>query len=80
VLHRTQILLEPWQYDALRSAAEREGRSISNIVRGILTEALRTPDRPSGSWIREVAGIASDGNTSGQDHDDYLYGAQPETP
>jgi hypothetical protein len=79
MLHRTQILLEPWQYDALRSTSEREGRSISDIVRGILTEALRSPDRPSGSWVREVAGIEYDANTSGQDHDTYLYGTPTET-
>lgn len=78
MLHRTQILLESWQYDALRSTSEREGRSVSDIVRSILTEALRAPDSPPGGWIREVAGIAYDANTSGQDHDTYLYGMPSE--
>ena len=67
-----QILLEPWQYDALRSVAEREGRSISEVVRAILTQALRPGETASTSWIREVAGIAYDPGTSGQDHDAYL--------
>ena len=78
MLHRMQILLEPWQYDALRSAAEREGRSISEVVRSILSQALRPGEAASTSWIREVAGIAYDPGTSGQGHDGYLYGAPPE--
>jgi hypothetical protein len=75
MLHRTQILLEPWQHDALRALAERDGRSMSELVRSILTEALRPGAPGAGGWIREVAGIAYDAQTRGEDHDAYLYGA-----
>jgi hypothetical protein len=76
MLRRTQIMLEPWQVDALRSTAEREGRSVSEVVRRILTAGLRPEARSSGNWIREVAGIAYDPSTRAEDHDAYLYGAQ----
>jgi hypothetical protein len=76
--HRMQIILEPWQVDALRSAAERQGRSMSEVVRAILTEALRPRAASSPNWIREVAGIAYEPATAGQDHDRYLYGAPAE--
>ncbi len=33
-MHRTELLLEDWQYEALRGRAEREGRSLSALVRG----------------------------------------------
>ncbi len=79
MLHRTQLLLETWQYDTLRSAAERESSSISSIVRAILTDALRPGEPAAANWIREVSGIADDPSTSGEDHDAYLYGAPPKT-
>ncbi len=39
-LHRTQILLEPEQHRALSEIAEREGRSISDVVREIIRQQL----------------------------------------
>jgi len=49
-LHRTEILLEPEQHQKLADLAEREGRSLSAVVRGILKEELKRhePDRRSG--------------------------------
>jgi predicted DNA-binding ribbon-helix-helix protein len=32
-MHRTQLLLEDWQYRALKSLAERQGISISELFR-----------------------------------------------
>lgn len=73
-MHRTQLLLEQWQYDALRAAAQREGRSISSIVRRILSEALNADPGRSAHWIRELAGVGEDPSSSGEDHDRFLYG------
>jgi len=39
-LHRAQILLESEQHQALAEIAEREGRSISDLVREILRQHL----------------------------------------
>lgn len=43
-LHRAQLLLEPEQHAALARIAEREGRSISNLVREIVGQHLAQRD------------------------------------
>lgn len=40
VLHRAQLLLESEQHEALAEIAEREGRSISDLVREIVRQHL----------------------------------------
>lgn len=72
-MHRTQIILEDWQYQALRARAEQEGRSISDLVREILRTALSaTPER--GSHLQEIEGVGEDAAAYGRDHDRFLYG------
>ena len=44
-LYRTQLLLEAEQHPALAEIAQREGRSISELVREILREHLIERDR-----------------------------------
>ena len=39
-MHRTQILLEPSQHQALGQIARREGRSVSDVVRKLVQRAL----------------------------------------
>ena len=70
--HRTQLLLEPWQYSALKALAEREGVSISDLVRRILSRRLRP--RSTRRGFRAMAGIGRDRKASGRDHDRWLYG------
>lgn len=71
--HRTQILLEGWQHAALKSLAQREGVSVSDLVRQILTQRLRP--RPSrGKGLKAIAGIGRDRKAAGRDHDRWLYG------
>ena len=72
-LHRTQILLEPWQYAMLKSLAARQGMSISNMVRQILTHQL-TPRSTRRPGLRAIAGIGRDRKATGRDHDRWLYG------
>lgn len=43
--YRAQILLEPEQHEALAQAARRENRSISDLVREIVSEWLAQHDR-----------------------------------
>ena len=79
---RTQLILEPWQLEALRSTAEREGASISSVVRRILTEALggrlgigkRSPAAAALPSISDLDGILRDRGFSARDHDLALYG------
>lgn len=73
-MHRTQLLIEDWQYEALRTRAEREGRSLSAVVREILRTALTTDSRTRLAGIATLEGIGEDPGIYGEDHDRYLYG------
>ncbi|WP_158675230.1 FitA-like ribbon-helix-helix domain-containing protein [Thiohalobacter thiocyanaticus] len=72
-MHRTQIILEDWQYQVLRARAEREGRSMSAVVRDILQTAL-SPPAGQKSRLGEIGGMGEDTASYGRDHDQYLYG------
>ena len=78
-MHRTQLLIENWQYEALKTRARREGKTLSQWVRELLHAALSPaslsvrPKRSRGLWA--ICGLASDpGGPSGSDHDRVLYG------
>jgi hypothetical protein len=71
--HRTQLLLEPWQHSALKALAEREGVSISDMVRRILSRRLR-PSSSRRRGLQAMAGIGRDRKASGRNHDRWLYG------
>ncbi|PYO58688.1 MAG: hypothetical protein DMD83_02735 [Candidatus Rokuibacteriota bacterium] len=72
--HRTQVLLERWQHAALKSLAAREGMSVSELVRRILSRRLR-PRPSSRKGLAAIAGIGRDRTATGRDHDRWLYGA-----
>lgn len=76
-MHRTQIILEDWQYQTLRARAEREGRSISDLVRELLREALARPSQSRrGRRLKEIEGVGEDSAAYGRDHDRFLYGVK----
>lgn len=72
-MHRTQLMLEDWQYQVLRAQSEREGRSMSALVRDILRAALEAPKKERSALTR-AQGVGEDAATYGRDHDRYLYG------
>jgi plasmid stability protein len=72
-MHRTQIILEDWQYQALRARAEQENRSISDLVRDILRDTLAQPPRQKGR-LEEIEGVGEDAASYGRNHDRFLYG------
>jgi plasmid stability protein len=72
-MHRTQVLLEEWQYEALKARAQREGRSISGLLRDILQSQLGAP-RPRKRRLAEIEGLAEDQTATGREHDRFLYG------
>jgi len=45
IMQRTQILLEPEQHKALREIANKEGRSLSDLIRQMLDEQLKERNR-----------------------------------
>ncbi len=76
-MHRTQIILEDWQYQALRARAEQESRSISGLVREILQSALAQPPQRAGR-LKEMEGVGEDSSARGRAHDHFLYGVKNE--
>lgn len=73
-MHRTQILLEDWQYQALRARAQSEDRSLSELVREIIGRALEAPQQQK-SRLQRIEGIGEDASAYGKDHDRFLYGS-----
>ena len=72
-MHRTQILLDDWQYETMKTLAEREGCSLSSLIRDAVTGFLSRRDKPT-TRLAEITGIGDDPEAGGRDHDDVLYG------
>lgn len=75
-MYRSQIVLEDWQHEALKSLAERKGKSISEVVREILSEQLEEFRRSSKTGLMRIEGLGHAPDVAGRDHDTYLYGAK----
>jgi hypothetical protein len=73
IMHRTQLLLEPWQYETLKSMAERQRRSISDLVRQVLSDYLKAGQSRGRSKLEDIEGFFDDPKASGREHDEYLY-------
>jgi hypothetical protein len=71
IMHRTQILLDEWQYDALKARADREGRSISSLLRDMVSLHL---GRREGEKLELMEGVAEGPPDLAAEHDRYLYG------
>jgi hypothetical protein len=74
IMHRTQISLEEWQHQKLKAVAEREGRSISSLVRDAVAVFLDSRRPAPATRLAEIAGIGNDREARGRDHDRVLYG------
>lgn len=70
-LHRTQVLLEDWQFLRLQKRAAQAGTSVAALLRGMVDEALGGP--PSKAGLEKIFGLGS-WEGSGADHDKELYG------
>ncbi len=75
-MHRTQILLEQWQYEALRARAEREGRSLSALIREFVGKALSPTDTKPARSLDRLEGVGEDTAVYGKNHDRLLYGGE----
>jgi plasmid stability protein len=75
IMHRTQLNLDDWQYDALAARSEREGRSLSDLVREAVAEYLVGEEAEPRHRLAALRGLGEDPKGSGRDHDRLLYGA-----
>jgi plasmid stability protein len=78
-MHKTQVVLEDWQYEALRMLAAQEQRSISALVREMLTQHLTEHHATAWQRLAAMEGIGADTHATGQEHDTFLYGTQSDS-
>jgi hypothetical protein len=71
-MYRAQVLIEEWQYERLRALSELQGRSISGLLREILTRELDGKKKAGG--LAAIEGIVSSPGLLGAQHDEVLYG------
>lgn len=72
-MQRIQILLDDWQYEALKARAQREGRSMSELLRQILDVHLGKSTART-ARLADIRAVGEDGTARGRDHDHFLYG------
>ena len=72
-MHKAHVFLEDWQYKALQALAIQEHRSISALVREMLTSHLAVRPETARQRLATMEGIGADTSTTGQDHDTVLY-------
>ena len=75
-MHKAHVFLEDWQYEALQSLAAQEHRSISALVREMLTYHLAVHPETARQRLAAMEGIGADAHATGQDHDTVLYTTQ----
>lgn len=77
-MKQTNISLEESQYQRVKDLAEREGKSISQIIRELIDESfhLEGEDRKKDP-IFDVIGMGhGEGKPAAKDHDEVLYGGE----
>jgi hypothetical protein len=74
--HRTQISLDDWQYQMLLEISRKTKKSLSAIIREVLSEKLMIQVvNKKKDPVSELIGIGSgDGSPVARKHDKYLYG------
>jgi hypothetical protein len=73
---RTQICLERWQHEALKSMSRKTGKSISRIVRECLRSSLTRPSSRKQDALYHIIGMCEGtADNVSENHDHYLYGA-----
>ena len=76
VKHRTQISLDDWQYQILLDESRRIKKSLSALIRDMITEKFAVRPGESGcDPVFDIVGIGASGRTTtARDHDAVLYG------
>jgi hypothetical protein len=73
--HRTQISLEPWQYEALMEVSRKTRKSLAGILRDLITEKFAADKiNQANDPIMGIIGLGSgDGKAVARNHDKILY-------
>lgn len=74
---RTQLMLTPTLYETLKIIAQREGKSLSGVVRDALTQVFAKKKRPGKEILQAMLHDAVYNPKAPRDlstNDDYLYG------
>ena len=76
IKHRTQISLEDWQYQVLLDLSRKAKKSLSALIREMITEKFAaTSGEPGSDPVFGVVGIGSSGRKkTARNHDTVLYG------
>lgn len=76
IKHRTQISLEDWQYQVLLDLSRKTKKSLSALIREMITEKFSAASTKAGSDpVFGIVGIGSSGQKkTSRDHDTVLYG------
>src|SRR3989442_14582235 len=73
-MHRTQILLKPHQYEALKARARQEGKSLSELIRIAVSQWLGDEPRARKARLADLCNLGRDPRgPAGRDHDSILY-------
>ena len=74
-MHRSQIILREDQYAYLVNEAQRQGTSISQVVRELIDEHMTpTRDLSSDPFFDIIGMVEGDDPHAALDHDHYIYG------
>ena len=73
---RTQVTLEDDEYRFLKARAAASGSSLSSVVRGLVRERMQHA-AANAPHVWDVAGLISESDFTGKDHDAVLYGHHP---
>lgn len=73
--HRTQISLEPWQYEILMEQSRKTRKSLARIIREMIAEKFAGNETDRGKDpIMGIIGMGSgDGTAMARNHDAVLY-------
>ena len=79
IKHRTQISLDDWQYQVLLDLSRKTKKSLSALIRELITEKLATKvGVAENDPIYSIVGIGGSGlKHTARDHDAVLYGKKP---
>ena len=74
-MRQTNISLEEWQYQQLKELADKEGKSISQLIRELIEEKFKLEEEEiEKDPIFEIIGLGrGEGTGVAREHDRILY-------
>ena len=73
-MHRTQLYLDEFHYRALRETAQREKKSLAQLVREIIDRHLSRRHAARDPFLKAIGSIRGGPDNISERHKDYLYG------